>query len=50
MIFGNPVRHRVYKIYDFISVKKLATFGYVVGIFSPWKCKLISKKLKMVSQ
>jgi len=50
LIFGNPVWHCFYKIYDFISVKKLKTFGYVVGIFSPWRFKLISKKLKLVSQ
>ena len=30
----NSVWRCVYKIYDFISVKKLATFGYVVGILS----------------
>jgi hypothetical protein len=49
-IFGNPVCHCVYKIYDFISVKKLVTFSYVVGIFSQWKFKLISENFILVSQ
>jgi hypothetical protein len=33
-MFGNSVWHCVYKIYDFIYMKKLATFGYVVGFLS----------------
>jgi hypothetical protein len=33
-MFGNYVCHCVYKIYDFISMKKLATIGYVVGFLS----------------
>jgi len=34
----------------FISLKKLATFGYVVGVFLPRKFKLISENFKLVSQ
>ena len=34
----------------FISVKKLAIFGYVVGVFLPLKFKFISDNFKLVSQ
>jgi hypothetical protein len=39
--FGNSVWHCVDRINGFISVKKLATFGYVLGVFLPRKFKLI---------
>ena len=46
--FGNSVWHCVYKIYGFISVEKLATFSYVVGIFFPLRnFQLISEKFKL---
>ena len=38
-IFGNSVWHCVYKICGFILVKKLATLGYVVGVFLQRKFK-----------
>jgi hypothetical protein len=28
------------KFYGFISVKKFATFGYILGVSFPWKFKL----------
>jgi hypothetical protein len=42
LMFGNSVWHYVYKNLWFISVKKLATFGYVVGVFIPRKFTLVS--------
>jgi hypothetical protein len=50
LMFGTSVWHCVYKNLWFISVKKLLTFSNVVGIFLPWKFKLISDNFKLVSQ
>ena len=36
-MFGNSVWHCAYKYLWFISMKKLATFGYIVDVFLPWK-------------
>jgi len=33
-MFGNSVGHCVYKICEFIYMKKLVTFGYVVSFLS----------------
>ena len=49
-IFGNFVWHFVYKNLWFISVKKLATFSYIVEVFLPQKSNLISENFKLVSQ
>jgi hypothetical protein len=40
-VFGNSVWYCVERIYSLISVKKLATFSYVMGVFVPQKFKLI---------
>jgi hypothetical protein len=49
-MFENSVWHSVYKIYGFVSGKKLATFGYVVDVYLPRKFKLISEFFKLVIQ
>jgi hypothetical protein len=49
-MFGNSLWHSVYKILGFISVKKLATFNYVVGVFSHRNLSLFSENFKLVSQ
>jgi len=49
-MFGDYVWYCVYKTYDFVSGKKLATFGHVVDAFLPRKFKLISENFKLVSQ
>ena len=50
-IFGNSVWHCVYKICGFISVKKLAILGYVVGVFLLRKfLSLLFDNLKLPSQ
>ena len=40
----------VYKMYGFTSVKKLATSGYVVGLFFHGNLSVISENFKLVSQ
>jgi hypothetical protein len=43
-MFGNSVWHCVDRICGFIWAKKLATFGYVLGVFLPRKFKLIFRE------
>jgi len=49
-IYGNSVRHFIYKIYGFISVKKLETSFYVVRFFLLRNFKLFSENFKLVMQ
>jgi hypothetical protein len=50
LLFRNSVWHCVYKIYGFVSSKKLATVGHVVEVFLSRKFKRISENFKLVSQ
>ena len=45
LLIGNSVRRLCLQIVWFISVKKLANFGIVVGVLLPGKFKLIFENL-----
>ena len=49
LMFVNSVWHCAYKNLWFISMKKLATFGYIVDVFLSRKFKFISENFKLVS-
>jgi hypothetical protein len=44
-MFGNSVWHSAYKNLWFISMKKLANFGYIVDVFSHGNLSLLLKIL-----
>ena len=48
--FGNSVRLSCWQIYGSISVRKFATFFYVVGVSFSWKFKLKFRDFKLVGQ